>query len=68
MKYDDRNILYGEKFTTVDSIVDDLRSGVTDDICDIIQNAVEGYRYHIEELENEIERLQALLDDNKIEY
>lgn len=68
MKYDDKNILYGEKFTTVDSIVDDLRSRVTYDICDIVQNAIDDYRDHIEELENELDRLQELLDDNEIEY
>ena len=68
MKYDDRNILYGKKIATVDPIVDDFKSGVTDDNCNTIQNALENYRRYIEELENEIERLQVLLDDNKIEY
>lgn len=68
MKYDDKNILHNGKFITVDSFVEDLRSGVTNVVCDIIQNAINDYRDHIEELENEIERLQELLDDNEIEY
>ena len=59
MKYDDRNILYGEKFTTVDSIVDDFKSGVTDDNCNTIQNALENYRCYIEELENEVEKITS---------
>ena len=68
MRYDDRNILYNGKFITVDSFIDDLRSEVTDDTCNIIQDAVGDYRDHIEELENEIERLQELLYDNEIGY
>ena len=59
MKNDDRNILYGKKFATVDPIVDDFKSGVTDDKSNTIQNALENYRDYIDELVNEVEKITS---------
>ena len=69
MKYYDK-IFYEDiqKFVEPIVFVDELRSDVTNETCNYIEDAINDYKNKIEELEDRVEELENILTDNDIEY